>query len=612
MLDSTKQKINPHTFHIPVMGIGFTIDTPIKVAPFGISSVISVGDDILLEKMRKFHCQKNGKDYSPIDENEYDFRAKRIRAYLNLIHEIVEDKFRNLKNETFEAGNDIVKYFEMLPDSQLKTEYQNMLALSSEHEKITSQNRLREKIVQGSIDVNIMTKLDRDLYIKGELQPPEYALAMSAMRGYATSNLSSSIVLSAGINRKLFTYISNFDDFYPMNNTAPKKQIILKVSDYRSALIQGKVFAKMGLWISEYRLESGLNCGGHAFGTKGELIGPVLEEFRKLRNELKEKLQKPFKSGLESRNKEFVDLDFKLTVQGGIGTHAEAEFLRKQYGCESTGWGTPFLLVPEVTNVDDEHLQKLIKATENDVELSDNSPLGIPFWSLKNSSSENKRKERIKNGKPGSPCFQGFLVSDTEFTKVPICKASRIYQSKKIKQIEASEMESDKKKYEINNLLKKACICVDLGSAVLLKNNISENITPSICTGPGIVHFNKTASLEEMVSHIYGRISLINLTDRPHMFMTELKLYIDALSADIKKSSEGFIEQTKKNLLEYRNNIVKGINYYHELASKFELNEANSFLKDLEKLSKEIEILTNKLMGNQEDSDALVAFGYSI
>ena len=27
-------------FHIPVMGIGYTIDTPLKVAPYGISSVL--------------------------------------------------------------------------------------------------------------------------------------------------------------------------------------------------------------------------------------------------------------------------------------------------------------------------------------------------------------------------------------------------------------------------------------------------------------------------------------------------------------------------------------------------------------------------------------------
>jgi hypothetical protein len=43
-----------HSFHVPVMGIAFTIDSPIKLAPYGISSVISLVDDELLEQMRAF------------------------------------------------------------------------------------------------------------------------------------------------------------------------------------------------------------------------------------------------------------------------------------------------------------------------------------------------------------------------------------------------------------------------------------------------------------------------------------------------------------------------------------------------------------------------------
>ena len=31
-----------HNFYIPVMGTGFTIDTPLKVAKYGISSVVSL------------------------------------------------------------------------------------------------------------------------------------------------------------------------------------------------------------------------------------------------------------------------------------------------------------------------------------------------------------------------------------------------------------------------------------------------------------------------------------------------------------------------------------------------------------------------------------------
>ena len=47
---------NPiHTFHIPVMGLAFTIDSPIRVAHYGISSVISIMDDDLIEKMNVFY-----------------------------------------------------------------------------------------------------------------------------------------------------------------------------------------------------------------------------------------------------------------------------------------------------------------------------------------------------------------------------------------------------------------------------------------------------------------------------------------------------------------------------------------------------------------------------
>src|SRR3989338_1304363 len=83
-----------HTFHVPVMGIGFTIDTPIKVAHYGISSVMSLVDDILVEKMREFYSQKLNLPYAPITEkNSSDHRAERITAYLNMVDKIVHDKF---------------------------------------------------------------------------------------------------------------------------------------------------------------------------------------------------------------------------------------------------------------------------------------------------------------------------------------------------------------------------------------------------------------------------------------------------------------------------------------------------------------------------------------
>jgi len=71
-----------HTFHIPVMGIGYTIDTPLKVAHLGIDSVISLVDDQLIERMREFYCDAYQIEYQKITTKVHDYRAKRITAYL--------------------------------------------------------------------------------------------------------------------------------------------------------------------------------------------------------------------------------------------------------------------------------------------------------------------------------------------------------------------------------------------------------------------------------------------------------------------------------------------------------------------------------------------------
>ena len=132
----------------------------------------------------------------------------------------------------------------------------------------------------GSIDVNIMTKVDKANFDESGQLPVEFNDAHASLRGFAESSLSSSVVLSAGMNPRLYSYFEKFPDFFPGTDGELTKKIILKVSDFRSALIQGKFLAKKGLWVSEFRIESGLNCGGHAFATDGYLMGPILEEFK--------------------------------------------------------------------------------------------------------------------------------------------------------------------------------------------------------------------------------------------------------------------------------------------------------------------------------------------
>ena len=92
-----------HSFHIPVMGLAYTIDSPIRVAQYGISSVISIIDDDLLEKMNAFYSQKFSLPYQEITQKVEDYRAKRITAYLNLVDTIVKDKFEKFKEELSES-----------------------------------------------------------------------------------------------------------------------------------------------------------------------------------------------------------------------------------------------------------------------------------------------------------------------------------------------------------------------------------------------------------------------------------------------------------------------------------------------------------------------------
>lgn len=575
------------------MGLGYTIDTPLKVARFGITSVVSIIQDHLVEQMREFHCKSNGEEYNPIPENDIDHRAKRITAYLNLLNRTVEHQVQELKKEPFAPENDIAKYFQLLPESSpLKALFVEM-TLAKADRKLSLQNELRENIKAGAIDVNIMTKLDNLNYTKKNVPlPAEYADAMAALRGYANSDLASSIVFSAGLNPRLFAYAESFDDFFPNANGYIKKQIILKVSDYRSALIQGKFLAKKGLWVSEFRIESGLNCGGHAFPTDGHLLGPILEEFRNRKDELSEELRTMCNKALQNKNRPLIPATSKnrLTVQGGIGTANEDGMLMEHYKMDGTGWGSPFLMVPEATTVDDKTLQKLAEARMEDYYLSHASPLGVPFNNFRQSSSEEQRKMRINKNRPGSPCYLNFLAFNTEFKEKPICVSSREYQHRKLKELDELNLPKEKFEKERDSIMEKDCLCEGLSTSVLLKNGIPERHgleAVTICPGPNLAYFSSVFSLREMVDHIYGRANILNLRPRKHMFLNELKMYIDYLRDEWDKSIGSMTVKKSKHFSIFKTNLLDAITYYKQLTSEIKnASEASgrTFKKDLKEL----------------------------
>ncbi|MDP3979956.1 MAG: hypothetical protein Q8Q33_00930 [Chlamydiota bacterium] len=584
-----------HTFHIPVMGTGFTIDTPLRLAKYGISSVVSLVDDLLIEQMRKYHSEKNGIPYAEISDQEEDKRAKRITTYLDMMDDLVKKQVKQLQSEEFIPGSDITRYFEMLPETPLKRVYHEMLLTKDPEQKTLLQEKLRPLAVPGSIDVNIMSKGDRDLYVRGVKLPPEHSDAMAALRGYANSKLCSSIILSAGFNPRLYSYIAQFKDFFPDEHGLLKKKVVLKVSDYRSAVIQGKYLARRGIWVSEYRIESGLNCGGHAFATNGFLLGPILEELKQNKHELIETLYAMYIKSMPNQYRTFVTVPFdvRITVQGGIGTANENCFLIKYYLLDGTGWGTPFLLVPEATNVDEDHLRKLAEVKEEDdnVYLSDSSPFGLPFWNLRDSGSEEAREKRIETGKPGSICTRGHVKFNTEFTKVPICAASNTYQRLKLASLPKQGLTPEQEQIVKKDILAKSCICVDLGGAVSIKDGIDPTATPAICCGPNIVNFSKISTLDEMVGHIYGRISLLANSDRVHMFIKELMLYVEYFGKELNQFSQNLSTKTPKYFTEFRDNLMNGIEYYKRLSEHIVEEKKDKFINDLSVMKEKIDHL---------------------
>jgi hypothetical protein len=567
-----KENEGLHTFHIPVMGLGYTIDTPVKVARFGISSVVSIIEDVLVEQMRKIHCKAQGEHYIPITDKMPDYRAVRITAYLDLLERIVNSQVEKLRCEQFIEGTDLWKYFILLPDqSPLRKIFNTMLSEKDEVSKVAMQNTLRKSIRTGAIDVNIMTKCDRPNYgVDGQQLESEYSDALAALRGFAKSTLSSAVVFSAGLNPRLYTYCETFPDFYPDATGKQKKKIILKVSDYRSALIQGKFLAKKGLWISEFRIESGLNCGGHAFATQGILLGPILQEFMEKRDELSHELFSACEQALQAKNifNYAGQAPLQITVQGGIGTAAEQEFLFSHYHVDRTGWGSPFLLVPEATNVDEETLQKLVAAKKEDYYLSQASPLGVAFNNFRQSSSETQRLSRIAKGRPGSPCYKGFLGFNTEFTEKPICTASREYQHLKLKQLNKRQLLPDEYAEAYEAIVSKDCLCEGLGTSALTRNGETHPKRLSaiaICPGPNLAYFSGVFTLAQMVDHVYGRADVLNKLARPHMFVNELIIYVDYLKTEMKKKKEVFSAKQTQYLQTFHANLLEGVSYYKAL-----------------------------------------------
>ncbi|WP_028122300.1 hypothetical protein [Epilithonimonas tenax] len=586
-----------HNFHIPVMGLAYTIDSPIRVAQFGISSVVSIIDDEIIERMRDFYSKKFNFDYTAISIKSEDHRAERITAYLDMMDDIVTKKFKNFKEEISKNTETLKQFIGMLPStSGLKDGLQNILN-KKDNLSESIKNFIDHNFNPGEIDVNIMTKVDKDNFVNNVQLPTIYNDAHASLRGFANSKLSSSVIFSAGMNPRLYSYLEEFEDFFPNENGELKKKIILKVSDFRSAMIQGNFLAKKGLWVSEYRIESGLNCGGHAFATDGLLMGPIMEEFKQKKNELQTSAFTLWKSALEQKGKMTTSepLEIKISVQGGVGTSEEHDFLLTNYNADSVGWGSPFLLVPEATSLDQETRNLLTKAKEEDYYLSNMSPLGVPFNTIRGTSNDEIKDFNISNQKFGSSCPKKFLALSKEFTPKGTCTASKKYQDIKLNELETNKLNFTDKQYEKNkkNITDKSCLCVGLANSAYLELEMpikGEKQGVVVCPGPNLSFFDKEVSLSEMVRHIYGYENVLQDDRRPHLFINELKLYVDYFKNEIVEFSDEITKSDVKKWESFKGNLLKGIAYYEELFA-----ETNHFKPKLDSIFSDLKSFKFKL-----------------
>jgi hypothetical protein len=329
------------------------------------------------------------------------------------------------------------------------------------------------------------------------------------------------------------------------------------------------------------------------------LVGPILEEFKSNRYTLKQTLWSSCQQALQDKGACLLpdDIKPKITYQGGIGNAEENRFLMEFYELDGTGWGSPFLLVPEATSVDEDTLQRLIKARKSDFYLSHASPLGIPFNNLRISSAEEQRKSRIRKNRPGSPCYKKFLAFSKEYSDKPICTASREYQNLKLKQFKAGEASED----EVNQILEKDCLCEGLSAPAILKAGEAprRNLSAvTICPGPNLAYFKGIFSLKEMVDHIYGKINLNMDAERPHFFVKELQLYVQHLKTELEKSIPEKTAKFDSYVERFKNNLNDGIQYYQALTENLAF-DAEDFLakfnSQLQEINDEINGLVPRL-----------------
>jgi hypothetical protein len=141
----------------------------------------------------------------------------------------------------------------------------------------------------------------------------------------------------------------------------------------------------------------------------------------------------------------------------------------------------------------------------------------------------------------------------------------------KIKQLKSLDISSGDLEREIRDITAKACLCEDLAAPALLHDDsgpTDRHRAVAVCPGPNLAYFSKIVSLAEMVGHIYGCSETLISPDRPHMFINELRMYIDYFKIEIQKRFDSIAAKDRSYFDTFNENLQAGINYYKSIIPK--------------------------------------------
>jgi hypothetical protein len=233
------------------------------------------------------------------------------------------------------------------------------------------------------------------------------------------------------------------------------------------------------------------------------------------------------------------------------------------------------LLVPEATSVDEATRTLLAQAKEKDFYLSDISPLGVLFNTVKGMSNDIWKQKRIDENKAGSSCPKKFLALNKEYDSQGMCTASKKYQDIKLAELEAQkdQLTEAERQQKQNKIFEKSCLCVGLANASYLENDMEvkgQQQGVVICPGPNLAYFDRMVSLADMVKHIYGNANVLANNNRPHMFVKELTMYVDYLKNELEQFTDDFTAAQLKKWSAFKSNLLSGMEYYSNLFSNTE------------------------------------------